>query len=290
MQKFTLVPFDPVFNQASYNPYFRQTLDTNEPTVHAIQSLQQDMSKLLDDPNLSNFAKATFLTQMEGRVQNNLKKYREMLGAQTQAASSSLATTSSAATGQATTTSSQATATPTAAAAGPSKTTVLQTVPKQYKRKASQLFDLLNTHPDFKLNEKSELVVGGTPIVGSNVSDLLNFTTTTKNVGNLEGITTFNKYLQEVNVPHSLLGRQATVYPPRAAAQTGSLHRASRSERRSTQHIRGSSSPSPPVLTREPQQSGSGNWSSFPSFYVKDEDLFRRDYRNAVLKRHKHFD
>lgn len=266
MQKMTLVPFDPVLSsQPAYNPYFRQTLDTNEPAVSAIQHLQHDMSRILDDPNLSNYAKASFLTQMEGRVQTNLKRYREATAPQTVSTPATTTTTSSGAASTQTTTTT--TTTPATTTVTPSNSDILQGVHKLSRRKAGHILDVLKANPEFKLNEKKEIVVGEKPIEGSNIVDLLNFTATSKNVKNLEGVDVINKYLQDSKIPKAYLSRQATVYP--------SQKKTSSSEPRRTRSL------APPILTRE--QTGSG-WDSFPRFYVKDHDL----YRHAIKKSRPH--
>lgn len=231
MRKMTLVPFDapaaaaaagPAYSQQSFNPYFRQTLDVFEPTVKAVKTLQDDIVSMLQDPTLSDFDKATFLTQMQSKMNTHINNYRNSLNPQSSLTSATTAPVGTAAPATTTTvpTSSSPTPTPTPlTVSGDTKTRILDTISKGNRAKASYVLDALETNPDFKINDKREIVIQDRVVPGSNIVDLLLYSTTNRKYPTtLQGVGEFTHQLRETNVPRSYLNARAlsksVTHPP----------------------------------------------------------------------------
>jgi hypothetical protein len=221
MQKMTLVPYDALLSHASQNnPYFRQTLDSAEPSVRKIKTLQLEIANLMDDPNLSESDKAVFLSQLQGQYDGLLNRYRQTLPGYSPIPPISSPPPPQSKASQLTAGQHQQQGTH--APLGikqENKNIALLAIPKPYKNRAGQVIDAISNHPQFSVNDKNEIVIGEQAIPGSNLVDLLIHSVTPKSsLANLEGLESFTKVLREANVPRSFLNKRVAVYetePPR---------------------------------------------------------------------------
>lgn len=84
---------------------------------------------------------------------------------------------------------------------------VLASVPKTMHKKARLLLEHLKEDPDLEWNERAQLVYGGVPVEGSNMSDLVNdVLRARKKVQTPQGWQVFARALKRANVPRELIG------------------------------------------------------------------------------------
>ncbi len=83
---------------------------------------------------------------------------------------------------------------------------VLNSVPKTLKRKTRLLLDHIKDIPSVAWSERGELVVDGQPVVGSNVTDLINdVVRKRKTVGAPHGWQAFAEVLKDANTSRELI-------------------------------------------------------------------------------------
>ena len=87
---------------------------------------------------------------------------------------------------------------------------ILESVPSTMKKKAKLLLDHLKDAADVGWNDKTELLIRGRPIEGSNLSDLINdVLRARKNMSPPRGWESFVQVLKDINTPRELIGHQA---------------------------------------------------------------------------------
>lgn len=83
---------------------------------------------------------------------------------------------------------------------------VLESVPKNYKKKVSLLLDRLKRNQNLSWNENGEMVYKGQVHPNSNILDLVNDIVRKRKDFNPTGWQTFAEVLREMNIPRELVG------------------------------------------------------------------------------------
>lgn len=82
----------------------------------------------------------------------------------------------------------------------------IKPITNQYKNKATNLFSLLKKSNKITIQPNGEVIIKGTPLSGSNISDLLNKAVNSRtNKHDLPGWNEFEALLDEENIPRFLL-------------------------------------------------------------------------------------
>ena len=83
---------------------------------------------------------------------------------------------------------------------------IIGTLPKTLQNKGKMLLDYLKEATDLRWNARGELLSGGEPIKGSNVSNLIHETIRTRKLGDEPiGWKTYSNALKQSNVPSDLI-------------------------------------------------------------------------------------
>lgn len=86
---------------------------------------------------------------------------------------------------------------------------------KTYQNKAKKLFEILNSTGSLQVSQKGEAVIDNKTLSGSNITDLLNAAVNPK-AKMRESVSGFNDFvdlLEKVNIPHTLITKEALSSP-----------------------------------------------------------------------------
>ena len=164
--KMVMVPQD------AYSSLVSQQKQLYPPVIGQLSNLDQELQTILTNPNLSTDAKYHQYMNVFGRYQK-LKQGPEP---------------------------------PQLQAPPPppiEERNIVSNLPKAVQRKGKILMDHIRANPEvFTFQKTGELVVNGSPVVGSNVTDLIHYATRTRpNVTKPEGYDQFKDLLDATNVP-----------------------------------------------------------------------------------------
>ena len=174
-----------------------KTSPVPDPLSDSVLSLDDEIKRILDDPNLSEHEKGL-------QYQQTVQKYLTRVGqANTRQWSRNTPTTTSR-TPLEQTPSTEASPTPDKTSA--LEKVIVGTLPKTLQNKGQMLLDYLKDATDLRWNDRGELISGGDTIKGSNVSDLIHETIRTRKLGDEPiGWKTYSNVLKQSNVPSDLI-------------------------------------------------------------------------------------
>ena len=189
--KMVMVPQD------AYSSLVSQQKQLYPPVIGQLSNLDQELQSILANPNLSTDAKYHQYMNVFGRYQK-LRQPTEPL--------------------------------PPPPPPPPQIETrnIVSNLPKAVQRKGKILMDHIQANPEsFTFQKTGELVINGSPVAGSNVTDLIHYATRTRpNVSKPAGYDQFKDLLDATNVPKEAI--RATTRPlvfstPPSAGPSGAV-------------------------------------------------------------------
>jgi len=192
-RKMVMVPED------AYTNLLSQQKQLYSPVVNQLSNLDQELQAVMADPNMSSDAKYHKYMNVFGRYQtlrNQQFKPTAIPAIQQQ---------------------QQLETTPLTLSID-SERGLIDGLPLTVRRKGKLLLDHIKRIPEqFQFKKSGEIVIDGTPIPGSSVTDLVHFATRTRpSVKPPVGFDEFEQLLNETNVP-----KEALAVIPTAAATVG---------------------------------------------------------------------
>ncbi len=191
--KMVMVPQD------AYTNLLSQQKQLYSPVVNQLSSLDQELQAILADPNLSSDAKYHRYMAVFGRYQNF--KSQQMKNATVQMPVAPMQPEMDV---------------PPPADLPIREQQLIGSLPFNVRRKGKMLLNHIKSDPDhFKWQKSGELVVDGTPVPASNITDLFHYATRDrKTAKSPAGFKEFKKLLDETNVPREALNQSQPLATP----------------------------------------------------------------------------
>ena len=174
-----------------------KTSPVPDPLSDSVLSLDDEIKRILDDPSLSEHEKGL-------QYQQTVQKYLTRVGQANTRQLNRYTPTTTPRTPREQPPSTEASST--SDKTGALEKVIIGTLPKTLQNKGKMLLDYLKEATDLRWNDRGELLSGGEPIKGSNVSNLIHETIRTRKLGDEPiGWKTYSNALKQSNVPSDLI-------------------------------------------------------------------------------------
>ncbi len=195
--KMVMVPQD------AYSSLLSQQKQMYSPVVNQLSNLDQELQSIMSNPNIPSDVKYHHYRQVFGRYQQLRNQQFPQMPPNVTKMSTDVQTYND----------------------FPAKQLpiderhLIETLPKPSRRKAKILLDhLRQNEQSFQWLDSGELVADGTPIRGSNISDLVHHVTRNRpTVKSPEGSEEFSELLEKTNVPKEAFNRSEHLSAPESA-------------------------------------------------------------------------
>ena len=173
----------------------RMQVPTSAPNHNAVSRIDQNMSAILEDPNLADFDKWKQYNDQLQRFFQKMSLSRKPVQLDLQPGDDTVQR-----------------------AADPVRSQTILAAPKTFQRKAEALYDRLRQADVITWDNRGEVTIAGNLIPTSNITDLIGDAIRDRKQFNPVGAVTFMRTLKDLHIPMEFIGNMRRW---RAAAQTG---------------------------------------------------------------------